>query len=145
MPSARSERLILRLFVFLLPFVLLHGLAFAQPQDHNHPETPATPATTPAPFVRAVVSRDQYKIQATRSGQAPEIDGLLTDEAWKSAAVIDSFTQQEPANGQPATERTEVRVTYDAGHLYIAMRAFDSDPSSMVASEMRREIGRAHV
>ena len=69
----------------------------------------------------------------------PSIDGVLNDEAWKGAAVIDSFTQQEPADGQPATERTEVRVLYDANRLYIGVRAFDSAPEHIVATEMRRD------
>ena len=49
------------------------------------------------------------------------MDGVLSDEAWRTAPMIDAFTQQEPFNGQPATERTEVKVLYDAGNLYIGV------------------------
>ncbi len=84
--------------------------------------------------------RGQYQIDARRVGQKPPaIDGVLNDEAWNAAFVIDRFTQQEPADGQPATERTEVRVLYDANHLYIGVRAFDSAPESLVSTEMRRD------
>ena len=56
--------------------------------------------------------------------------------------MIDTFTQQEPVNGQPATERTEVRILYDSGNLYIGVHAFDSDPDHLVATEMRRDSAR---
>ncbi len=118
---------------------LLPGVAAGQAPDHVHPEPQAA---ADAPSVRLLAGREQYRIQAIRSGQAPEIDGILSDEAWRNAAVIDSFTQQEPANGQPATERTEVRVLYDAGKLYIAMRAFDDTPAAIASTEMRRDSPR---
>jgi hypothetical protein len=33
----------------------------------------------------------------------------LDEEVWRSAAVIDDFVQQEPSEGDPATERTVAR------------------------------------
>jgi hypothetical protein len=50
------------------------------------------------------------------------------------------FVQQEPQEGQPASDRTEVRVLYDAGHLYIGVRAFAS--LAVSATEMRRDADR---
>ena len=49
-----------------------------------------------------------YEIQAVRAGHPIEIDGVLSDEAWRNAPMIDSFTQQEPENGQPATEAEKI-------------------------------------
>jgi hypothetical protein len=65
---------------------------------------------------------------------------VLDDEAWQRALVIE-FTQQEPSNGQPASERTGVRLIYDA-HLYIGVHAFDSQPAGVIATEMRRDSTR---
>src|SRR6187401_2501553 len=113
-------------------------VATARAQPHVHPEQPASTDRTPPP----VADRGDYQIQALRAGRAIEIDGLLTDEAWRSAPMIDTFTQQEPVNGEPATERTEVRILYDSGNLYIGVHAFDSDPDHLVASEMRRDSAR---
>ena len=56
--------------------------------------------------------------------------------------MVEQFVQQEPEEGDPATERTEVRVLYDARHLYIGVHAFDSDPSGIIATEMRRDSDR---
>ena len=120
-------------------FLLLASPAFTQPQQHDHAqEQPATERPRPAASARG----EQYQIQVQRASRAPEIDGILSDEAWRTASVVDSFTQQEPVNGQPATERTEVRMLYDAGNLYIGVHAFDSDPDHLRATEMRRDSSR---
>ncbi len=90
----------------------------------------------------AAGSRDRYVVEAVRTDAPPRIDGVPDDETWKTAPVIDQFVQQDPKEGAPATERTEVRLLYDEGHLYIAVRAFDSQPSTIVATEMRRDSDR---
>jgi hypothetical protein len=84
----------------------------------------------------------QHHIDAMRTERVPVIDGSLDEEEWRDAAMLDSFTQQEPSEGAPASERTEVRVLYDAEHLYIGVRAFDSDPAGVIATEMRRDSPR---
>ncbi len=68
-----------------------------------------------------------------------EIDGHLNEEAWVEAQVIDDFIQQSPDEGQPTTERTEVRMVYDAENLYIGFECSDSEPEKVVANEMRRD------
>ena len=72
-------------------------------------------------------------------GDAPTIDGSLDDEAWLSAPIAGDFTQMEPDEGVPATERTEVRVLYGGDALYVAFRAFDSAPDSIVGQLTRRD------
>lgn len=68
-----------------------------------------------------------------------EIDGHLNEEAWVEAQVIGDFTQQSPDEGEPTTERTEVRMVYDAENLYIGFECSDSEPEKVVANEMRRD------
>jgi hypothetical protein len=82
------------------------------------------------------------RIDARQSDREPRIDGVIEEDEWRQASVIDSFTQQEPVEGAPATERTEVRVLYDARHLYIAVNAFDTNPAGVIATEMRRDSPR---
>lgn len=83
-----------------------------------------------------------YRIPAVRVDEGPEINGVLDDPAWERAAVIDAFTQQEPFEGRPATERTEVLVVYDAETLYLGVRAYDQTAGGPVATEMRRDADR---
>jgi hypothetical protein len=84
----------------------------------------------------------EFHIDAVLVPQGPRIDGVLDDAVWESATVVDDFTQQEPAEGDPATERTEVRVLYDGSSLFLGVRAFDSSPDGPIATEMRRDANR---
>jgi hypothetical protein len=86
--------------------------------------------------------RERYSIPAIRVDQPPKIDGVLDDEVWKKAPLVEAFTQQEPREGEAASERTEVRVLYDGKTLHIGVRAFDVQPSAIVATEMRRDSDR---
>ncbi|MGI9627555.1 MAG: DUF5916 domain-containing protein [Longimicrobiales bacterium] len=90
----------------------------------------------------AQTSWELYQVDAVQVTAAPVLDGALDEAAWASAGVIDNFVQQEPNEGAPATERTEVRLLYDAETLYLGVRAFDSSPSGPTATEMRRDSDR---
>ncbi|MGE0158531.1 MAG: DUF5916 domain-containing protein [Gemmatimonadales bacterium] len=89
-----------------------------------------------------VHSHSNYRIPAVQVPRGPTIDGILDDDVWASAALIDDFVQQEPDEGAPVTERTEVRVLYDTQTLYLGVRAYDSSPADVVATEMRRDSNR---
>jgi hypothetical protein len=65
------------------------------------------------------------RASAIRTATAPEIDGRLDDAAWKDAPVITLFVQRDPDEGVPASEATEVRITYDDEAMYIAARMHD--------------------
>ena len=69
----------------------------------------------------------------------PLIDGRLDDAAWGRAAPMTGFTQREPQDGQPASERTEVRVVFDDEALYVGVWAFDSRPDAIVLGERIRD------
>ncbi|MFP6571215.1 MAG: hypothetical protein VB674_01240, partial [Vicinamibacterales bacterium] len=87
----------------------------------------------------AGVVNELFTVEPPRAVQPPEIDGVLDEPAWANAAVIENFTQQEPNEGEPATERTIVRLMYDSESLYIAMEAHDSIADGVIATEMRRD------
>ena len=80
-----------------------------------------------------------YEIQAVLVDEAPTLDGSLEDAVWQLGALVDMFVQQEPDEGSPATERTEVRIMHDGETLYLGVLAFDSDPQALTATEMRRD------
>jgi Domain of unknown function (DUF5916)/Carbohydrate family 9 binding domain-like len=73
------------------------------------------------------------------SGEAPRIDGDLTDAAWQTAAVATSFVQFRPDEGDAASERTEVRVLYGETSLFISFRAFDREPEKIEGQLTRRD------
>src|SRR5215510_10378822 len=67
------------------------------------------------------------------------IDGKLNEAAWQLAAPLDGFRQREPQEGEPVSERTEVRVLYDADALYIGAWLFDRQAAAIVLGETRRD------
>ena len=70
---------------------------------------------------------------------APRIDGVLDETAWVAAPVFSDFLQQDPNEGQPASEPTEFRVLYTNDALFIAVRAYDSEADEIAAILARRD------
>lgn len=70
---------------------------------------------------------------------APVIDGRVDDAVWETVPPYAEFTQQDPVEGAPATERTEVRLLMDRSHLYIGIICFDRDPSRIIVAQARRD------
>ncbi|MBT8397972.1 MAG: carbohydrate binding family 9 domain-containing protein [Gemmatimonadetes bacterium] len=66
------------------------------------------------------------------------LDGSLNDAVWALAVPISDFTQQDPVEGAEPSERTEVRVVYDEGNLYIGATIFD-DPGGILAYQKARD------
>lgn len=70
---------------------------------------------------------------------APVVDGVLNDEAWGAAPPLSGFVQSEPGEGQPVSQRTEVRVLQDTEALYVAAWLYDSNPGSIVFGQTLRD------
>jgi hypothetical protein len=72
--------------------------------------------------------------------EAPTLDGdVLGDTAWASATPIDGFVQELPVEGDPSSERTEVRVVFTRDTLYIGAVMYDREPDGIVVSDSRRD------
>jgi len=70
----------------------------------------------------------------------PTLDGdVLGDPAWQVPPVATEFWQERPDEGQPASERTEVRVIFTADTLYFGVICYDRDPSGIIVSDARRD------
>ena len=78
-------------------------------------------------------------VRAQRTDEPPRIDGRLDDTVWRSATVVTDFIQTNPVEGAVPTERTEVRIAYDADHLYFAFYAYYGDPTQMRANRVDRD------
>jgi hypothetical protein len=62
----------------------------------------------------------------TRTSEAPVVDGVLDERLWQQASPIEDFVQAEPSQGEPATEKTDVRLLFTSTTLYIGVTCFDS-------------------
>jgi excinuclease ABC subunit C len=58
---------------------------------------------------------------------------------WPAVEPISGFIQQEPNEGDPATEATDAWILFDDENLYICARNWDSHPERAVANELRRD------
>jgi len=83
----------------------------------------------------------QGVVRPVRVDEAPRIDGILDEPLWAEIEPITEFTQYEPDNGAPPTERTEVRIGYDDKFLYVGVRAYDSEPDKLIARSYERDRG----
>ncbi|HVR40463.1 MAG TPA: DUF5916 domain-containing protein, partial [Thermoanaerobaculia bacterium] len=66
--------------------------------------------------------------QATRieTTEAPVIDADLSDAAWQSATEITGFTQHDPDDGKPATQKSIVKIVYTDEAIYFGARLEDT-------------------
>jgi len=72
-------------------------------------------------------------------GESVSLDGRLDEPFWARALPAADFIQQDPQNGRPATEKTEVRIVFDRDALYMGVTCFDSEPERWIGWQMRRD------
>jgi hypothetical protein len=115
-----------------IAFSLLAGFAEAAPQE----PPPAIPA---APIERSASERRTMTALRIADDEAVVIDGRLDEPAWLRAVPAAGFVQQDPQNGAPATEPTEVRILYSRDSLYMGVTCFDSEPDGWIGYQRRRD------
>jgi len=71
-----------------------------------------------------------------RTDTAPVIDGVLDEAVWREAVLLEDLIQTLPKEGDPPTERTEIRMLYDRNFLYVGVRMYDSEPRALIAKQM---------
>ena len=89
----------------------------------------------------AAQSDERRTVRAVRlqSGERIELDGRLDEAAWSRAIPARDFIQQDPDNGKPATEQTEVRILFTSDALYMGVTAYDSEPDKWLGYTRRRD------
>ena len=79
-------------------------------------------------------------VTAARVAEPPILDGdIAGDPAWQQAAPATNFQQEQPDEGQPSTERTEVRIVFTNDTLYVGVVCYDRSPDSIIVSDARRD------
>src|SRR5947199_3010736 len=130
MSVSLPERSQISACVFVLG-LLCHSSLLLNAQSQASPQTKERQIRVQEPLRTA---------SASRIDLAPKLDGTLDDPIWQQASAIDNFLQREPFDGQPSTEKTEVRVLYSKNAIYFGVTCFDSDPKRIVATELRRDV-----
>ena len=70
---------------------------------------------------------------------APSIDGNLADSIWESAEWATNFIEVNPDENTDPSEQTKFKILYDQKHLYIALKALDSEPEIITNRLSRRD------
>ena len=104
------------------------------------PPEPAGQRTPVAGFAAAAgILTGRPMLRPTRAAVPPDIDGRLDDLLWRDALRVTEFVQESPFEGQPASEDTEVWISYDSQNLYLAFHAHYADPGIMRATRVDRD------
>ena len=77
-------------------------------------------------------------IAAPLEGQI-HLDGRLDEPGWATATLASLATQRDPAEGQPPTEATEIRVLVGQNALYSGARMLDDEATRIVRRLGRRD------
>ncbi|MFO1322423.1 MAG: DUF5916 domain-containing protein, partial [Burkholderiales bacterium] len=132
---------------WLTPLLCLAVLTAAPPSAGAQTARPAGPAGTdadpPVPVAPQSISRGdngRVVVRAIRLTQPLRVDGRLDDSVYAENEPAGGFIQATPANGQPASERTEAWVMFDDRFIYITGKCYDSaPPDKWTANELRRD------
>lgn len=84
----------------------------------------------------------QERLALARLDGPVTLDGFSQESAWQGLAPL-PMTMYQPTYQGTMTERTEIRVGYDATALYFAGRFYDADPNGVLASSLSRDSGSA--
>src|SRR5687768_6366766 len=108
-------------------------------QARTAPVMPTGVVQPPQPPAVVTRSPEGVTIRAVRIAEPIAIDGRIDEGVYRDTLPIDGFIQQEPTEGAPATEKTEVWLLFDDNNVYISAKCYDSQPHRMVADELRKD------
>ena len=126
------------------------GEADAAPAAGVSPRAPAAGLAVPAaiihgpppPVAPAVINRDAAGRATLRAVRVEDldVDGVLNERVYQEIPGASDFVTQEPVEGLPATEKTEVWLLYDEDNFYMSVRCWNSAPeSSWIIRDIRRD------
>ncbi|MBN1819947.1 MAG: carbohydrate binding family 9 domain-containing protein [Prolixibacteraceae bacterium] len=73
------------------------------------------------------------------------IDGQFNEPAWQLANWDGDFIQYSPYEGKPPYQQTEFAIIYDKNNIYLAIKALDNNPDSIVTRMTRRDYAEGDI
>lgn len=90
--------------------------------------------------INGLIAQERRFYEAKRiTGNAPVIDGMADETAWASPGWEGGFIQREPYDGKAPSQLTEFKIIYDDEALYVAIRAYDTEPGKIENRLTRRD------
>ena len=116
------------------------GLAGGVPAFGGQEQDPSAAQTDPPRTTAGFRVGAGRQAGAVRVETPPLLDGnVLDDPAWAGAPPATGFRQTAPDEGQPASERTEVRVVFTDDTVYVGVVCYDRDPGGIIVTDSRRD------
>ena len=82
---------------------------------------------------------EKFRLEIKRAVDPIVVDGILDERSWELADVADDFFRITPMDTGYAETKTEVRMTYDDEHIYVAVICYDSLPGKNLIASLRRD------
>ncbi len=76
---------------------------------------------------------------AERAKGQISIDGELTEEDWTTGTWEGGFVQNRPYENNQPSQKTEFKLVFDNDYVYVAIKAWDTAPDSIVKRLSRRD------
>jgi hypothetical protein len=89
------------------------------------------------------VVQESKSVRIAKITRPPNFEALLPMDGVEPEALgmtkVERFTQTDPDDGKPATQRTVAYLGYDAKSIYVVYLAFDNNPGAIRSHMVRRE------
>ncbi|MSO62350.1 MAG: hypothetical protein EXQ50_09705 [Acidobacteria bacterium] len=101
---------------------------------------PAAAQEAPGPAEAVTRNAQGHAVlRTTRLTSPMTFDGRLDEPFYQTVPAASGFIQQEPAEGSPASDKTEFWVFFDDQNIYVGARLWETHPDRRVTSDMRRD------
>ena len=99
----------------------------------------------PRPIAPEVITRNatgQATVRAIKLTTPLKLDGVLDEDVYAREKPFDGMLQVTPDYGEPATERSDIWITFDDKNVYLTCRCHESaPPEQWIVNELRRDTG----
>ncbi len=79
------------------------------------------------------------EVSGTKTDSPIIVDGDLEEPSWEKADQAGDFIQLQPEKGNPASERTVVKVLFDNRFIYFGFWCYDTEPEKIAARMTKRD------
>ena len=80
-----------------------------------------------------------FRLNIRKTNLPVKIDGIADDKAWEDADVAKDFYMVLPMDIDRATDKSEIRMTYDDTNIYLIAIFYNSIPGRYYVESMRRD------
>ena len=87
----------------------------------------------------SAVNRSNFRLQAKKTDQGIEVDGILDEAIWSRAERTTPFHRITPTDTGYAKSQTEVMIAYDETNIYMGIILHDTMPGKRPMESYRRD------